>query len=199
MQNDDDKALVAQAQTDPQAFAALYDRYVDRIYAYAYRQVQDATSAQDVTAVTFEKALRHIRKYRWQGKSFAAWLYRIARNEAMSHHRRQRRLLPWQSVETHANGASSKQDIETHALSEVETAVFRNQRRRQLHHALAKLSAKDRDILSLRFFEALNSEEVAEVLNCSPNNVYVRLHRALKRLQKQLEKMDPQGEAQHVP
>ncbi|KAA3659718.1 MAG: RNA polymerase subunit sigma-70, partial [Chloroflexi bacterium] len=87
MRNHDDEALVKQAQTDPNAFGALYDRYVDRIYAYAYRQVQEAALAQDVTAVTFEKALRHIRKYRWQGKSFCAWLYRIARNEAMSHHR----------------------------------------------------------------------------------------------------------------
>lgn len=70
MRNCDDEAPVALAQTDPEAFAALYDRYGDRIYAYAYRHVQDAVPAQDVTAVTFEKALRHIRKYRWQGKSF---------------------------------------------------------------------------------------------------------------------------------
>jgi len=191
MRNHNDKALVAQAQTDPQAFAVLYDRYVDRIYAYAYRQVQDAALAQDVTAVTFEKALRHIRKYRWQGKSFCAWLYRIARNEAMTHHRQQRRLLSWQSGETHANGKN-------HAR-EVETAVLHNQHRQQLHLALAQLSAKDRETLALRFFEGLTSDEVAEVLNCSPNNVYVRLHRALKRLQKQLEKMDPQEEVRYVP
>ena len=190
MRNHDDEALVKQAQTDPQAFAALYDRYVDRIYAYAYRQVQEATLAQDVTAVTFEKALRHIRKYRWQGKSFCAWLYRIARNEAMNHHRQQQHTLSWQTVETHTNGNSQTR--------EMETAVVTNQHRQQLHQALAQLSTKDREILSLRFFEGLNSEEVAEVLHCSPNNVYVRLHRALKRLQKQLEKLDPQGEAHYV-
>lgn len=190
MRNHDDEALVKQAQTDPNAFGALYDRYVDRIYAYAYRQVQEAALAQDVTAVTFEKALRHIRKYRWQGKSFCAWLYRIARNEAMSHHRKQQHTLSWQTMEAHENGTSHGR--------EMETAVVYHQDRQQLHQALAKLSHKDREILSLRFFEELNSEEVAEVLKCSPSNVYVRLHRALKRLQKQLAKLDPQGEARYV-
>ena len=190
MRNHDEEALVKQAQSDPQAFGKLYDQYVDRIYAYAYRQVQDETLAQDVTAVTFEKALRHIRKYRWQGKSFCAWLYRIARNEAMSHHRRQRRQVSWQFVESHDNGMNNGR--------EMETAVLQTQHHQQLHKAMAQLSAKDHEILSLRFFESLNNDEIAEVLNCSTNNVYVRLHRALKRLQKQLEKTDPQGEAHYV-
>ncbi len=69
---DNDRQLVEQAQNDPAAFAVLYDRYVDRIFAYAQRLMQDEAAAQDVTAVTFEKALRHIRRYQWQGSSFAA-------------------------------------------------------------------------------------------------------------------------------
>ena len=190
MRNHDEEALVKQAQSDPQAFGRLYDRYVDRIYAYAYRQVQDATLAQDVTAVIFEKALRHIRKYRWQGKSFCAWLYRIARNKAMSQHRRQRKQVSWRFVESNENGMSNGR--------EMETAVLQSQHNQQLHQTLAKLSTKDYEILFLRFFESLRNEEIAEVLNCSTNNVYVRLHRALKRLQKQFEKTDPQGEARYV-
>ncbi|MCA9998236.1 MAG: hypothetical protein KDE56_20885 [Anaerolineales bacterium] len=55
------------------------------IYAYAYQQVQDVAVAQDITAVSFEKALSHIGSFSWQGKSVAAWLYRIARNEAGWH------------------------------------------------------------------------------------------------------------------
>ena len=64
MKSDDDLALVKEAQHNPQAFGAIYDRYVDRIYAYALRLVQDEALAQDITAVTFEKALRHIPSYR---------------------------------------------------------------------------------------------------------------------------------------
>ena len=49
----DEKLLVQQAQRNPQAFAALYDLYVERIYAFAYRRTQDEAAAEDVTSVTF--------------------------------------------------------------------------------------------------------------------------------------------------
>ncbi|GIK55769.1 MAG: hypothetical protein HND44_03030 [Chloroflexi bacterium] len=69
---DNDQTLIEQAKHDPQAFARLYDRYVDRIYRYAYRQTGDEALAQDVTAVTFERALRHIQRYQWRGQSVLA-------------------------------------------------------------------------------------------------------------------------------
>jgi len=171
---DNDKQLVEQAQNDPAAFAALYDRYVDRIFAYACRLMQDEVAAQDVTAVTFEKALRHIRRFKWQGSSFAAWLYRIARNEAMSRLRRQKWLSP-------------RQWFGQTELRVTETAVQNREAKQTLHHALAHLRPKERDIIVLRYFEGLSSNAVADILNCSTNNVYVRLHRALARLRAELE------------
>jgi RNA polymerase sigma factor (sigma-70 family) len=73
-----------------------------------------------------------------------------------------------------------------------ETAVAQREQYSQLRQALHQLSAKDRDIIYLRYFEELASEEVAEILECSTQNVYLRLHRALKRLQQQLEKTECQ-------
>jgi RNA polymerase sigma-70 factor (ECF subfamily) len=184
--DNDEQRLVEQACQESQAFGALYDRYVDRIYAYAARQSNgDATLAQDVTAATFEKALRHIQRYRWQGVSFCAWLYRIARNELAQYHRRQRFLAPllaWQANE-----------------ARVEKAVQANEQRDELHEALARLPAKDREVITLRFFEELASAEVAEVLNCSTAQVYVRLHRALGRLRQELEPapLSPQGKVKN--
>lgn len=171
---DNDQLLVAQAQKNPQAFGALYDRYVNRIYAYAYRRTQDAVLAQDITAVTFEKALRHIKRYEWRGKSFAAWLYRIARNEAASRLRRQKWLSPRQWFSPTEPRAT-------------ETAVQTRQTNQALHHALDRLRPKDREIIVLRYLEELSSEEVSEILGCSTDNVYLRLHRALSRLRVELE------------
>jgi RNA polymerase sigma-70 factor (ECF subfamily) len=174
-----ERKLVEQAQKEPQAFAVLYDRYVARIFKYVQRQVQDEMVAQDVTAVTFEKALRHIRRYEVQDGSFSAWLYRIAHNELMSYYRRQKFLSPLKWFgQTEGRGT--------------ETAVAQREQYSQLRQALHQLSAKDRDIIYLRYFEELASEEVAEILECSTQNVYLRLHRALKRLQQQLEKTECQ-------
>lgn len=174
----DEERLVARAKEDPQAFGALYDMYVGRIYAYIYRQSRDDAQTQDVVATTFEKALRNIQRYEWQGKSFCAWLYRIARNEFIQQHRKQR---VW--------GVLLKNQPATEGRGP-ETAVQHHERRSELQHALAQLNDRDREIITLRFYEELSSEEVAEILDCSVDNVYVRLHRALKRLRKQVEALD---------
>jgi RNA polymerase sigma-70 factor, ECF subfamily len=170
----EEERLVERAQQDPQAFGVLYDRYVDRIFTFAWRQTADEALAKDVTATTFEKALRHLRRYQWQGNSFCAWLYRIARNEISQHYRRQRFLAP----------------LRGWLLSDlnVEKSVQRQERKDALHRALARLSPADREVINLRFFEELTSAEVAEILGCSSANVYVRLHRALGRLRRELEK-----------
>ena len=180
---DNDQQLVEQARQDPTAFGTLYDRYVDRIFAYTARLMQDDTAAQDVTAVTFEKALKHIRQHGWQGEYFAAWLYRIARNEAISRLRRQKWLSPSQLL--------GKQWFGSTELRSTETAVQTRQTKQTIHYALARLRPKDRDIIILRYLEELSSEEVADILACSTDNVYVRLHRALARLRAELEQEMP--------
>jgi RNA polymerase sigma-70 factor, ECF subfamily len=171
----DSQRLVEQARQEPQAFAALYDQYVERIYRYVARQTGgDAQLAQDITSATFEKALAHIQRYRWQGVSFCAWLYRIARNELVQQQRKQRLLAPlfgWYAGETH-----------------VEKAVQANEQHNELQEAMARLSAKEREVISLRFFEELSSAEAGEVLGCSTANVYLRLHRALGHLRQELER-----------
>ena len=180
-----DQRLVEQAQNDSQAFAQLYERYVDRIYAYTYRQSGDEALAADVTATTFEKALRHIRRYRWQGHSFGTWLYRIAHNELIQHHRRERFLSPLRRL------WSGREDVER--------AVLANEQHNALQLALTQLSKADRNVITLRFFEELSSADVAKILGCSTQNVYVRLHRALNRLRQHLEALDQlEGEEIYV-
>ncbi len=175
----DEPELIRRAQRDRQAFGALYDRYMRRIYAFAYRCTGDTALAQDVTAATFEKALRHLGRFRWQGVSFGAWLYRIARNEIMQAFRRARFVEPLS--EWHVADEPSPDDHQHDAL----------------YAAFAGLSASDRELLTLRFFEEMSSAEVAQVLGCSVNNVYMRLHRALGRLRQAVEKLE-QPEANHV-
>lgn len=162
--------LVEQAKHDRQAFARLYDRYVDAIYAYVYQQTRDVQLAEDVTAETFEKALRHIGRFRWRGISFGAWLYRIAGNLLASHYRRQRFWAPWVQ-EVHSNAADGPEDC-TEA----------GERATLLWAAYTSLSERDRRIIGLRILSDLPTAQVAEILGCSPQNVYLRLHRALSRL-----------------
>jgi RNA polymerase sigma-70 factor (ECF subfamily) len=172
----DEAALVERAKHDPLAFGALYDRYVDRIYGYALRETRNATAAQDVTSATFERALRHIRRFHPGANGIAPWLYRIARNEIIQLYRRDKRLsiLDGDPVTAGDKLLQSGRPIELTLLSV--------EREHDLYAALTQLSATDRDVLTLRFLEQLPTESIAQLLDCSRDNVYVRLHRALGRL-----------------
>src|SRR5512139_1224266 len=129
MIDNDDQSLAEAARRDPQAFAALYDRYLDRIYAYALRQAGDISLAQDITSATFEKALQHLKRQGWRGHSFLAWLYRIARNETIHHHRMSRRLV------------ELPPDLPTSIDQEGDLQA--RQERLQLELALQRLSVRD--------------------------------------------------------
>lgn len=170
MVESDEKNLVNRAKRDPEAFACLYDQYVDRIFAYAYRRLGELQEAQDVTSATFENALENIHRYQWKGISFGAWLYKIARNEVNAVFRRRRFreiLLPWET-----------------GVVRAETRTDLNEDLQRLYSGFRKLSRKEQEIISLRFFDELSSSEVAEFLGCSVESVYLRLHRALTHLRR---------------
>ena len=77
---DDERLLIEAAQADPARFLDLYDRYVDRVYAYVSRRAGSRALAEDVTSDVFERALTHLPRFEWRGAPFTAWLFRIAAN-----------------------------------------------------------------------------------------------------------------------
>jgi RNA polymerase sigma-70 factor (ECF subfamily) len=175
---EDEQVLIAQARQDRERFALLYDRYVERIYAYACRETHDTALAQDVTSATFEKALRHLDQYHWQGTTFGAWLYQIARNEILMQYRRQKWTVPllgWL-----IGGRDPEQTFQEQ--SELST----------VQRAMNQLRGRDQEILRLHYFEQLSHEEIGQVLSCSSRNVAVRLHRALERLRAQVAAASPE-------
>ena len=175
----DEQSLITAAQQDLQLFDQFYLRYVGRIFAFAFRQTGNRELAQDITASTFEKALAHLDGYRTQGSSPAAWLYKIALNEVRKNYWKQLLLRP-----LHERDASPM---------DVEGTVQASEQNQLLWAALSKLSNSDRQLLMLRFFDQLSSAEVADVLGCSLPNVYLRLHRALGRLRKQIDRQKVEG------
>lgn len=183
----EERILIDQAKEDPRAFDRLYHLYVNRIFAYVWHRVRDDALAQDVTAATFEKALRNIKRYEWRGYSFGAWLYKIAYNELVSHHRRQKFLAPLNAIEN-----LWKADIS------VEAEVHLQGQKDVLNEALQQLADHDQELLVLKFYEGLSSYEVGQIMGYSENNVNVRLHRALKRLKDEVSRLEIARGADYV-
>jgi RNA polymerase sigma-70 factor, ECF subfamily len=177
-EGDPDLAAVWDAQRDRAAFEALYRRYVDRVYSYAFYQLGDHHDAEDATERTFLAALRAIRSYRDEGATFRAWLFRIARNTIANAHRTRsrRRVEPMTAVEH-----------EPHALdADPAGLAVRAEDARRVRAALEQLPDDRRQVILLRFVDGLSAREAGLVLDRSEGAVRVLLHRALRDLGERL-------------
>lgn len=169
---DPDLADVRAAQADRAAFGALYRRYLDRVYGYAFYLLGDHHDAEDATERTFLAALDAIGRYRDEGATFRAWLFRIAHNQIANalRSRARRRATPLDRVAEPIADADPAD--RTGAADDA----------RRVRAALAELSADRRQVLVLRFVDGLSAREIGSVLGRSEGAVRVLQHRALREL-----------------
>jgi RNA polymerase sigma-70 factor, ECF subfamily len=145
---------------------ALFREAAGDVFAYVATLTGDRALAEDVVAQAFERAWSRRRSYRAGRGSPRAWLFGIARNAALDELRRRRRVAaPLDDVPD--GGADLADELA---------------RRATVAAALARLDARDRELVALRFHAGLSHEEAGRVLGISASNAATRLHRALTRL-----------------
>ena len=166
-----ERQLVARARDDSGAFAELYDFYLPRVYGFIYRRVQDRCVAEDLTSMTFQRALENVRRPDFRNECFGGWLYRVASNAVVDHVRRDRRFVALGD----SDGGEQAGGL---ALDDLAAALDRDQLRR----ALLSLSGAHREVLVLRFYDDMDTLEMCAILGCSRETLAVRLHRALRAL-----------------
>jgi RNA polymerase sigma-70 factor (ECF subfamily) len=183
----EEKALLAEAKHDPEAFGRVYDRYFDAIFRYVLNRVAQVSLAEDLTAQTFFKAMRNLWKFRWTGVSISAWLYRIATNEVNAHLRMvgTRPLKSLASVVDQLEDPRSPPDLE---LIAAEEALARYRGFLLLHEAVRTLKPEDQSLIVLRYFEGKSFHEIARIINRREGCLRMRTLRALEKLRTMLEK-----------
>jgi RNA polymerase sigma-70 factor (ECF subfamily) len=170
-------ALVDLARAgDTEAFAQLYDHYVDAVYRYVYYRIGSHAVAEDLTSETFLRALRAIGGFRWQGRDIGAWFTTIARNLIADHVKSSRFRL---EVTT---GDILDADRGDGGLEDAVLARIDNER---LLAAVKQLTAEQQECIVLRFLQGLSVAETAEVMGRREGAVkqlQLRAVRALARL-----------------
>lgn len=169
---DDDNRLVREARKNPATFDALYERYLDRVYAYVRARTTSPEETADVTQQVFMQALDALPRYR--GPSFAAWLFRIAHNVVADAHRHRRSHASWDSLPDHAQPS---------APDDVETGVLVAETEAHLHHLISALPPDKRELLTLRYAAGLRTAEIAAVLGKTDAAVRQQLSRLVQKLQ----------------
>jgi RNA polymerase sigma-70 factor (ECF subfamily) len=173
----------AVATRDAEAFGALYDHHVNRVYRYLYVRAGSQPEAEDLTEQVFLRAWEAIDRFRWQGRPFIAWLYRLAHNVLVDHVRARRR-----SVTLAEEGQAAE------VASESAAAVLAQRiDADMLNRALEELTVDQQQVILLKFIDGLTSGEIAQMLGKQEGAVRAIQLRALLSLRRVLERHGERG------
>ncbi len=164
---------------DAEAWRAVVRRFERRLLYFVRRLVDSERDAYDVLQQTWMSAWTSLPRLE-EPRALRVWLYRIARNEAVTHLRRMGKRVDFvdpdalNAVPDDASGAPGDDDWPADTAEEV-------------HEALGRLSLPHREVLTRHFLEDASEEEIAAVLKVPPGTVKSRLHYARRALRTALE------------
>ncbi len=176
---------MTQAKSDPGAFTRLYLRHYDAIFRYCAHRLFERTTAEDITSEVFLKMMENFQTFDGNEMQFRNWLYRIATNAINEHIRKTTRrsaILTWVW-----RGKTQDDTPDTSAADESQhnQAVIKK--------ALFLLKPEEQAIVTMRFFENLKTEEIAEVVGTTASTVRSQLSRAIEKLRKHIS-VQPDGQ-----
>ncbi len=183
-----DKQLVARVKKgDNRAFDLLVLKYQHKVQAIISRYIKDFDEVNDVTQEAFLKAYRALGKFRGDSQ-FYTWLYRIAVNTAKNYLVSRGRRPPASDVDIgdaeYYSGSESLKDE-----GSPEQLLFRDELKAVVDNAIARLPQDLRTAVTLREFDGLSYDEIAEVMECPVGTVRSRIFRAREAIDEQVQNL----------
>jgi RNA polymerase sigma-70 factor (ECF subfamily) len=161
---------------DQEAFAQVYDSYVDQLYRYVSFRVRTQELAQDLTSDLFLRVWQHLTKPEGKGISnLRAYLYQVARNLIADHYRTEQKTLPLDEALQVTDLSQPRTLSPDHRVS-----------LREIEQALTKLKPEWQEVVVLAYVEGLKPQEIAIIIGKTSAATRVILHRALQELKSAL-------------
>ncbi|WMJ73417.1 sigma-70 family RNA polymerase sigma factor [Cytophagaceae bacterium ABcell3] len=170
-----ERIWISRAQSNPEHFAPLYEKYYNPIFRFVYRRTNREELSADITSQVFLKAMMNIGKYEHRGLPFSAWLYRIASNE-INMVVRAKKVQRYVSIED-AGLERMMEALEPEYDAERESLVIKS---------LNQLSTEEVQFLELRFFENKPFKEVGHIMKVTENNAKVKIYRIIGKIKKNI-------------
>ena len=172
----EDRDLILRSRKgDVDAYNALVSRWEKRVYNYLLRQLHHRDDALDLTQDTFLKAYQGLPRLK-EPDRFAQWLFRIARNEAVSLFRRTSRFIDEEVPEIAEGGVFNVGG----------SRAFPAEWNLTVQRALERLTPEQRETVLLKVYEGFKFHEIAEILSCPVSTVKSRLYTAFEALKQSL-------------
>ena len=178
----DEQLLKRAQQGDSRAFDLLVLRYQHRIMAVVSRFISDRDEVLDVTQDAFIRAWKAMPKFRGDSQ-FYTWVYRIAVNTAKNHLVAKKRRPPGSDIDI--NDAENFMDADgLRDIENPENALSGEEMAKAVHEAMMALPEDLRTAVTLREFDGLSYEEIAEVMDSPVGTVRSRIFRAREHITK---------------
>ena len=169
----DETLMKSYAGGSIEAFEELYERHRGPLYRYIFRQVGNATLANDLYQGSWEKIIKARGRYK-RSAPFKAWMYRIAHNHVMDHFRRERPTVDVQTEEM-ADGQDGPVEL-----------IVEEKRQQHLTAAIKSLPFEQKDTLMLKLETGLDLQAIADVTGVNRETAKSRLRYAVRKLRKVL-------------
>ncbi len=183
---DSDRLLLKKVRAgDKRAFDLLVLKYQQRIFSLIARYVADTHEVEDIAQETFIRAYRALPKFRGDS-AFYTWLYRIAVNTAKNHLAARARRPAGGDIDLdaalHHEAGGALRDEAT-----PERDLLGRELERAVYEALGNLPEDLRGALTLREFDGLSYEAIAEVMECPIGTVRSRIFRAREAIDRRVQ------------
>ena len=160
-------------------FYELVERYEKSLYNFGLRMCDDPSDAEDMVQDTFLNVFKYLEGFRYETK-FKNWLYRVATSACLKKKRRSK-FAPDRELSLDEFLPDDESAVSMHLprwASQPLDQVLDGELRRVIRQALVNLPEKYRLVIVLRDVEGFSTQEAAEILDLTPTNIKVRLHRA---------------------
>jgi RNA polymerase sigma-70 factor, ECF subfamily len=168
-----EKLLVLKAKSSVEAFGRLYDLYVDDIFRYVFYRIGSSEDAEDITALVFEKALKTIKSFEWQGFRYSAFLYKVAHNLIIDKYKKVKESISIENLDFEIQDETEGEQLDI-ATDSINIG--------KLHKAIGELSDEQREVVYLRYIKELSIQETMDITGKTIDSVKSLAKRGLEKL-----------------
>ena len=168
-------------------FHELVKRYEQKLYNFSLRMCGDHSDAQDMVQDTFLNVFKYLKDFRYETK-FKNWLYKVAASTCIKI-KRKSKFAPERELSLDeflpGDNAELVEKVPEWALMPLDK-LLNEELAAVIQKGILSIPKKYRMVIVLRDIEGFSTSETAQILNLSPANVKVRLHRARLYLREKL-------------
>jgi RNA polymerase sigma factor (sigma-70 family) len=171
------------------AFTYLVDRHKDKTFNLAFRICGNREEAEEIAQDAFLKAFRSLKEFKMKS-SFATWLYRIVYNTAISLVRSRRKgVLALEEFPADAVDFLSFNKNEDEAADDYRNSL--------VNFALQKVTEEERGLITLYYYNELDTEEISKITGINKSNIKVKLFRARQKMSEIIRKVEKKNVFYH--